>query len=296
MLEGFFSARVEGHDGEFELSVRDRLQHWGPLTKTKSWPLGSSPRARLVALFEKAPQHVLWWKARTPKVRDLAIISLLAGQRSDAIRKQQAAGRGATRPTVLAVVRAEENAVRAFVTLTIPHLPEDTVAERIERLRTVWKHFLKLLNAYLRERVICRVQWYRVVEWTIGEADQRGNPHIHMWLFSPFLPYPVLREFLVRALAIAACDCSCPVLHIQAVKDPHGGAHELIKYLTKDITANGDKVPPDVYAQVLAAFEGHRMTQCSRGFLAPVDKAPTVCECGSTLPRRVRTMERNADP
>lgn len=111
LLEGFFSARVEGNDGRFGLSVRERLAYW-PSTTKGARRLGSSPRARLVALFANAPTNVLWWKDRTPNVRDLAMISMLAGQWSEAARKAQREGHKATRPTVMDVVRAEERAVR----------------------------------------------------------------------------------------------------------------------------------------------------------------------------------------
>jgi len=68
LLEGIFSARVEGNDGGFGMSVRERLAHSRPITKAERWPLGSSARSRLVALFANAPPNVLWWKERTPKV------------------------------------------------------------------------------------------------------------------------------------------------------------------------------------------------------------------------------------
>jgi len=68
-----------------------------------------------VARYETAPHHVLWWKDRSPKVRDLAIIALLAGQWPGSTRKQQAEGALATRPTVMDVVGAEENTIRALL-------------------------------------------------------------------------------------------------------------------------------------------------------------------------------------
>jgi hypothetical protein len=39
------------------------------------------------------------------------------------------------------------------------------------------------------------------------------------------------------------------VLDIRAMRDAQSGARELIKDLTKDITAGGDKLPPELYAQ-----------------------------------------------
>jgi hypothetical protein len=155
-------------------------------------------------------------------------------------------------------------------TTTVPHLATDTPIGRINRARDAWSPFLKQLNTYWRARVITHSEWFRVIEWTIGVADHLGNPHFHVWLFCPFVHIEDLREMWRRALVVSGCPaeaCTRPVVHITRVRDARGGVQELIKYLTKDIMANGKKVPPELYAQVIEAFEGHRQTQGSEGFM-----------------------------
>jgi hypothetical protein len=188
-----------------------------------------------------------------------------------------------------------------FLTLTVPHLPSDTVALRIDRLRDTWPVFLKVFNAYLLERVIKHVEWFRVIEWTVGESDQLGNPHLHLWLFAPYLDQAVLRDLWRHALLTAGCPpecCKTPIVDIRAMRDPASGAQELIKYLTKDIAAGGEKLPPELYAQVVQALDGKRQTQASKGFMARAESASPACECGSTLPKRVRRKPATpaADP
>lgn len=181
-----------------------------------------------------------------------------------------------------------------MLTLTVPHLSTDTVMRRIERVFAVWTQFLRKLNKFFRERRIKRAHYYRVFEWTLGEADEIGNPHLHVWLLCPFLDRDRLTLMLRDALNAVGCCVDHPVLDIRAVKDGQGGAYELIKYLTKDITASGEKVPPNIYAQVLEAVETRRLTQPSAGFLAPVKTHAGACECGSELPRIVRTKPIDA--
>jgi hypothetical protein len=186
-----------------------------------------------------------------------------------------------------------------FLTLTIPHLAPDTVGTRIQRLQLAWPPFLKLLNAHLRARVIRHVEWFRVIEWTIGKADQLGNPHLHLWLFAPYLDRELLVDLWRQALLRARCPpeaCLRPVLDIRAMRHAQSGAQELIKYLTKDITAGGEKLPPELYAQVIAALEGSRQTQASRGFMARAAASPPLCECGSPLPKRVRLKKPDSPP
>lgn len=178
-----------------------------------------------------------------------------------------------------------------LLTLTIPHLPTDTVATRIVRLRVAWPAFLKRFCAHLRESVINHVEWFRVIEWTIGETDERGHPHLHLWLFAPYVDQDFIRHLWRNALLATGCPserCQRVIVDIREMKDPGGGAQELIKYLTKDITANGQKLPAELYAQVVQALDGTRQTQASKGFMARAESATPACDCGSTLPKRVR--------
>jgi hypothetical protein len=177
----------------------------------------------------------------------------------------------------------------------VPHLVHDTVRSRIQRLLTAWPRFLKALNVRFREHGIRSVEWFRVVEWTPGHADLLGNPHLHLWVFSPYLDQGMLRDAWRAALLTAGCGseaCANPIVHIVAMKDPRAGALELIKYLTKDITAKGERLDPELYAEVYKALDGRRQTQASKGFMARANSAAPACECGSTLPRRVQRKAR----
>ena len=95
-----------------------------------------------------------------------------------------------------------------FLTVTVPHLEGDTLTARLERLHKAWPYFLKLVNAFLSERlrdtlppVMAGVRKdtvkYRarrlvhhvsVVELTEG-ADGLGHPHRHTWMIGPYLPH-----------------------------------------------------------------------------------------------------------
>jgi hypothetical protein len=74
-----------------------------------------------------------------------------------------------------------------------------------------------------------------------------------------------------------------------------GAEHELIKYLTKDITANGSKLAPELYAEVYKALDGQRSTQASRGFMGRGVEEKRACECGCAFPKRVRRQATDKD-
>jgi hypothetical protein len=137
-------------------------------------------------------------------------------------------------------------------------------------------------------------EWFRVLEWTPGESDDFGHPHLHLWVFSCYLEFDLLRAAWRLALIKAGGPaelCRIVIVHI-AEFDARGGrgAQELIKYLTKDIDAKGQKISPHVYAEVYKSFDGRRMTQASRGFMALAEQEAKRCECGACLPRRVRRI------
>jgi hypothetical protein len=80
-------------------------------------------------------------------------------------------------------------------------------------------------------------------------------------------------------------------------RTPTRGAAELIKYLTKDIAANGAQLPAALYAQVIIALDAHRQTQASRGFMARAKRTAPPCEnCSSPLPKRVRRKPAAKSP
>jgi hypothetical protein len=57
--------------------------------------------------------------------------------------------------------------------------------------------------------------------------------------------------------------------------------------MLKDISANGEKIPPPVFALVFEALAQRRMRQASKGFMGLAKQARPCCECGAVLPRRV---------
>lgn len=75
-----------------------------------------------------------------------------------------------------------------------------------------------------------------------------------------------------------------------------GAEHELIKYLTKDITANGAKLAPELCAEVYKALDGQRSTQASRGFIGRAVVEKQACESGWPFPKRVRKTRDTPAP
>ena len=176
-----------------------------------------------------------------------------------------------------------------FLTLTAPHFPHHTVIERIEIVLRAWVRFLRLLNGYWKGRDIKSAEWFRVFEWTPGKSDHLGHPHLHLWILSPYLPSQEIERWWREALAeqTELEGVNRVIVYIKEV-NADGAERELIKYMTKDITANGEKVAPEIYAQVYTALDGHRSTQASKGFMAKAKLEKHVCECGCALPRHVR--------
>ena len=68
-----------------------------------------------------------------------------------------------------------------------------------------------------------------------------------------------------------------------------------IGYLLKDISADGAKVTPEVFAAVYKAVDGRKLRRASKGFMSLAKDAKPCCECGATLPRRV-TKKRKPAP
>jgi hypothetical protein len=173
-----------------------------------------------------------------------------------------------------------------FLTLTAPHVVGDAIEERIIRVLDAWKSFVRYLQAWQRECRLPSIEWFRVFEWTPTD-DGLGHPHLHVWLFSPFLDRELLLEWWTKALQreLLALE-SAPIIDIRAVKS--GVEHELVKYLTKDIDEQGNKIAPQLYAQVYCALDQRRALQASRGFMARAKRERLPCTCGATLPRYVK--------
>jgi len=105
---------------------------------------------------------------------------------------------------------------------------------------------------------------------------------------SPFLPRDEIERWWREALAEQTGLAGIERVIVD-IREAHadGAEHELIKYLTKDINASGEKVAPEIYAEVYMALDGHRSTQASKGFMGKGKVEKRVCECGCALPRRV---------
>lgn len=179
-----------------------------------------------------------------------------------------------------------------FVTLTVPHAAL-SVSARIDIAFDAWPVFLKLLNQHFVDIGVKSVEWLRVFEWTPG-TDGLGHPHFHLWMFSQYLEQELLRDFWQRALFRVGCGAAAPIVHVEAVTDGQSAARELIKYMLKDITANGSKIPPVVFARVYEALAQRRMRNASKGFMGLAKGAKPCCDCGATLPKRVRKQPKTA--
>jgi hypothetical protein len=151
-----------------------------------------------------------------------------------------------------------------------------------------WRRFLRKLNDFWKDSDVRTAEWLRVFEWTPG-SDEHGHPHLHLWILSPFLPHDELERWWREALIEETGDSNLKrvIVHIQEV-DENGAERELIKYLTKDITANGEKLAPELYAEVYKTLDGARSTQASKGFMGKAKHEARTCECGCAFPKRVR--------
>jgi hypothetical protein len=198
---------------------------------------------------------------------------------------ERAAQRGLFRPVQRGGAWGER-----FITLTIPH-GASSVAGRIALAFAAWTVFLKLLNEHFQSIGVKSVEWLRVFEWTPGR-DGLGHPHFHLWMFSQFIEQALVCDRWRRALARVGCVIDRPIVYIEGVSDGRSAARELIKYMLKDITANGDKIPADVFSLVYKALAERRMRQGSKGFMGLAKGAKPCCECGAELPRRVQKLPK----
>lgn len=159
-----------------------------------------------------------------------------------------------------------------LLTLTLPHRVEHDVSQRIEFVFTAWPHFLKAMNAWLRENEETAT-WLRSAEWTIG-SDAQGHPHVHVWFFGPFLPRELLVDWWLVALErVGFPVAGTPIVDVRTIRagkvdDGSGIVTEVIKYVTKDIVRPGVYVDAETYARVYEAFDARRVQQASSGFIA----------------------------
>jgi hypothetical protein len=180
-----------------------------------------------------------------------------------------------------------------FLTLTAPHVSGDTIRGRIVRVLEAWRRFLKRLNRFLKKCDAKSAEWFRAFEWTAGFSDDAGHPHLHVWIFGPFLPAQELRDWWCFSLIEAGCPqhlAARRIVDLGEVQGQDGAARELIKYLTKDVTSAGELLAPEQYAEVYKALDGRRVLQASRGFMGLAKRAQSACDCGARLPKQVRCI------
>jgi hypothetical protein len=116
MLNGFLSTLCASADGRL-LPIRERLKAWGRPYSSKEKHVirgGTSFRAQLVKTFH-LKRRACWWGERGPTVRDLAMLTLLAGCTpwGEEMKGRRAVDRGhVVDTTVRGVVQAEQAAIR----------------------------------------------------------------------------------------------------------------------------------------------------------------------------------------
>ncbi|RYZ01662.1 MAG: hypothetical protein EOO73_34845 [Myxococcales bacterium] len=180
-----------------------------------------------------------------------------------------------------------------FLSLTTPHFPNQSIPERIYCVLRAWGRFLRRLNKHWLDQKVKSAEFFRVHEWTIGD-DLLGHPHLHVWLLCPYLEKDELQAWWGQALADVTGEPGALRAIVDIREATSGVDQELIKYMTKDIMPDGSKVPPELYAEVYKALDGHRNTQASKGFMGKAKQAARACECGSDLPKRVRRVKAPA--
>ena len=181
-----------------------------------------------------------------------------------------------------------------LLTLTLPHRPRDDVAARIAFVRSAWPHFRRALYEWISEhdRDSDALHWYAAHEWTVG-ADRHGHPHIHVWIWCPFLDGAEVTELWRSALEKVGFGELVLVgrrmkfgyegnliVDVRRVEAGAGAVHEVIKYIVKDLEATGEQVSPSLYAQVYLTLDGKRTHQGSRGLLKLGD-FEARCACGT---------------
>lgn len=181
-----------------------------------------------------------------------------------------------------------------LVTLTIPHVGEHTIADRIAIVHRAWTHFLKRWNEWLRETAPKHrhlATWYGSHEWTLG-SDHRGHPHVQFWAFCPFVDKFWLSDTWKEALEKAGFSPEGDVnTDVEEAKKVKGGVYELIKYVVKDIVADGEFIAPALYGELLEGLDGRRLRRGSRGFIKACE-TPIPCDCGAEKCRSTKIIER----
>jgi hypothetical protein len=133
-LEGYLTARCQGAMGDFTHTIGERLSTWvwppsgatsrppsfrtglvSMLVKARSIFLSSIAACELQDRSERLVCKLAVAKRSERLVREVALLTLLAGCVSDSAKSRQRRPHVAERPTVSDVLRAETNAVRLIL-------------------------------------------------------------------------------------------------------------------------------------------------------------------------------------
>lgn len=222
---------------------------------------------------------------------------------------------------------------RAAATRRILAMGSDTVTLRISLVLEAWPLFQRRMRAHLKARGAgdhLLAKFDRFFEWTPA-SDGQGHPHIHAWMFAPYLCREAVAAMWTDALRAVGvpmrtheeqCErCGCA--HVlgarvwvqqmgdfdeRAVRELIAGrkAIELASFRTFDIGPNAqtyagswslqdiaEQVDAETYAKVYCALEGRRLSQASRGFYSQV--APPSCPCCGAMGSRSVEVWSGAD-
>jgi hypothetical protein len=228
--------------------------------------------------------------------------------------------------------------------LTVPHAPTRVLAtsgdadhvavvdraesakRRIDVLFRAWSSFVRRLQAWARSKRKARggqgseglLHFSRWFEWTIGGGahgvgDRAGHPHLHVWLFCPFLPVDLVRAWWAAALkdcgilVFTSAGGSSPDDLIVSLSAVRVRSVEIVRELAKGyavtekrlriLSTGGQDLAgyvegwciaaldpetlevagSEVIAAVYCALEARRLSQASRGFFDLADTLAAVC-------------------
>jgi hypothetical protein len=221
-----------------------------------------------------------------------------------------------------------------FLTLTIPHVEADRWEEeslgpsaatfrRVQLIFRAWRPFSLRFQRWIRKNVPKgqKVVWYRAFEWTFseltyhGKPDGNGHPHFHLWILSPLLDHALIREWWAQSLRDVGEDVTDVVTHLREIRTRRedfrrelikpgalklqAGGLEVQKYIEGWSIVDQDtsgKASPEVIARLLAALEGRRLTQTSKGLLEPpIAICPFCHELNTCTIRFIRAEEEWGD-
>ena len=188
-----------------------------------------------------------------------------------------------------------------FITLTIPQSGD--ISADIAAAPKAWARTLREI-----QRRYGKLDFIRVLEWTPG-TNSKGNSHMHVLIFAPYIGREWLAHIWGQALASMGYDMPrverstimklvglkraeylfrelpetvySPMVDVR-LADPKSITVELVKYLVKDWIdgKEGERIEPELFAEAYKGLLGRRCIQTSRGYWVEVDR---ICpDCGET--------------